>query len=441
MIDAVKILKDLVRMNTVNPPGKEEVLIRYLEKIFVQEEIEYTYQETAPERGNIIAWLPATEATEEASLILLSHIDVVGAKEEQWDLPPFGAEEKNGYIYGRGTVDTKQLTVMELAAFLELKRREGQRKRNVYFIATSDEESGSIYGLKWLLSHDIIINGKSMTGAELFKDSDVISEGGGFPIVAGKKEFYLCESGQKTCGTVEFTVKARNANGVFLQSADGMERAMSLVMDIGSYEMEGKTLKTVDKFEKKLAGEKMSAVMQKILEAMKHNTMTVTMVTGKNINEIAVTCDIRLIPGYGMDYLEKILNKMSQKWDCVYKIISLGKGYECNPEGEFLSILEDATLQILEKRKEEAEILPFVSMGSSDGHLLTDTGARVFGYSPVYSWDMTFDSAVTMVHGINERIHRKSIIFGCNVLTLAVDMAVGGTDKSKRNRSIESDYD
>ena len=68
--------------------------------------------------------------------------------------------------------------------------------------------------------------------------------------------------------------------------------------------------------------------------------------------------------------------------------------------------------------------MPFVSMGSSDGRLLVDTGARVYGYSPVLSWDMTFDSAVAMVHGINERIHRDSLAFGCRVLTLAVGQAV-----------------
>ena len=431
MIDAVEILKNLVRMNTTNPPGREEILLRYLEKIFIQEEIAYVYQETIPGRGNIVAWLPATEHTENASLILLSHIDVVAAREEQWDKPPFGAEEEKGYIYGRGTVDTKQLTAMELVAFLELKKRNGSRSRRVYFIATSDEESGSTYGLRWLLEHDITIDGQTVKGEALFRNSDVISEGGGFPVVVGTKEFYLCETGQKSCGTVEFTVKARNAKGPFLPSTDGMERAMSLILEIGRLQLEGRTLKTVKGFEEKVAAATMSSMMKKILETMKNNTMTVTMVTGENVNETKVTCDVRLLPGFEQAYLEEILNKMSREWDCEYKIVSLGKGYECDPEGDFLRILEEATLQTLGKTKEDAELLPFVSMGSSDGHYLVDTGARVFGYSPVYSWDMTFDSAVTMVHGINERIHRESVLFGSKVLTLAVELAVGSTDQRK----------
>ena len=88
-----------------------------------------------------------------------------------------------------------------------------------------------------------------------------------------------------------------------------------------------------------------------------------------------------------------------------------------------MTILEDATLEALGKTREEVQILPFVSMGSSDGRFLVDSGAHVYGYSPVYAWDMTFDSAVSMVHGINERIHKDSVLFGCRVLTQAVRKA------------------
>ena len=80
-------------------------------------------------------------------------------------------------------------------------------------------------------------------------------------------------------------------------------------------------------------------------------------------------------------------------------------------------------MEVLGKTRQEAQLLPFVSMGSSDGRFLVDAGAHVYGYSPVLSWDMTFDSAVAMVHGINERIHKDSVLFGCRVLTLAVQMA------------------
>ena len=260
-------------------------------------------------------------------------------------------------------------------------------------------------------------------GRELFENSDVISEGGGFPIVSGHKVFFLCESGQKGCGTVEFTVKARLAKGPFFGSGDGMARAMGLVRDIGASELSGTVLETVRNFEAKMAGAELSPVMANILTAMKHNTLTPTVVSGKNVNEVTVTCDVRLLPGFDREYLTTILDDLSRKWDCEYRILSLSTGYESSPEADFLRILDNATKKVWGPEG-DIQILPFVSMGSSDGRFLVDSHARVYGYSPVYPWDMTFDTAVTMVHGVNERIHKKSVVFGTDVLTEAIKEAV-----------------
>lgn len=419
--DPVELLKDLVRTDTTNPPGNEAILMEKLEEIFRQEGIPYLHQQTAPGRGNLLAWLRSQGKPQLPALVLLSHMDVVAAQAEQWQFPPFAAQEDQGYIYGRGTVDTKQLTVMELEAFLNLKGK--PLCRDVYFLATSDEESGSTYGLKWFLEHMITVDEKTCTGEQLLQNSDVISEGGGFPILANGKELYLCETGQKGCGSVTFTVKARKAKGPFFGSGDGMARAMALAQDIGSRKLEGRELETVACFREALAGSTLSPMMEKILQAMQGNTLTVTLVSGKSVNEVCVTCDVRLLPGFGREYLTGILEDLARKWDCTYEITSLGQGYESSPQGDFLKILEQATLEQRGKTRQEAQVVPFVSMGSSDGHLLVDCGAHVYGYSPVLPKDMTFDTAVSMVHGVNERIHRDSVLFGCRVLTQAVEKA------------------
>ena len=424
--EPAELLKALVRIDTTNPPGGEAKLLAYLEELFNKEGIPCVLQESTPGRGNLLAWLSETDTQAGPPLILLSHVDVVAAQEKQWRFPPFAAHEEDGYIYGRGTVDTKQLTVMELTAFLALHEAGGRRKRPVYFLATSDEESGSAWGLQWFLEHEICVDGRMVFGRELFAGSDVISEGGGFPIKAGEKEFYLCENRQKGCGVVEFTVKARKAKGPFFGSGDGMARAMGLVQEIGAKKLPGAVLKTVRQFEEKLSGAELSAGMERIRTAMKHNTMTVTLISGKNVNEVKVTCDVRLLPGFGREWLEEILQVLAAKWDCEYRIVSLGQGYESCPEGGMAGLLEEATKEELGEAGKAVSLLPFVSMGSSDGRFLVGSGARVYGYSPVLSWDMTFDSAVSMVHGTDERIHKDSLAFGCRVLTRATERAARG---------------
>ena len=460
--DYTEVLKNLVRIDTTNPPGNEKMALDYIQQILEQEGINSKIYESAPGRGNLLACLPASfhmdegagpdrdSAEDEAAdrpLILMSHIDVVLAKESQWKHPPFAAVEEDGYIYGRGTVDTKQLTVMELAAFLALAENGEYRKRDVFLLVTCDEESGSACGLSAFLEETIPAGSRPITGRELFENSEVISEGGGFPILVGDTAFYLCESGQKGCGTVEFTVAARLAKGPFFGSGDGMVRAMKLVADIGSMELEQRKLPTVAHFEQRLSqcvdggshgeadagqdaarlGEVLSPVMNNILTAMNRNTMTVTMIQGKNSSEVKVICDVRLLPGYGTEYLKELTDGLAEKWDADCRILSFSEGYESQPEGGLIGCLEEATRMELGEAGKRAELLPFISMGSSDGRFLVPMKAKVYGYSPVLPWDMTFDQAVSMVHGVDEKIHRESVLFGCRVLERAVRQAVCGS--------------
>ena len=460
--DYTEVLKDLVRIDTTNPPGNEKMALDYIQQILEQEGINSKIYESAPGRGNLLACLPASfhmdegagpdrdSAEDEAAdrtLILMSHIDVVLAKESQWKHPPFAAVEEDGYIYGRGTVDTKQLTVMELAAFLALAENGEYRKRDGFLLVTWDEESGSACGRSAFLEETIPAGSRPITGRELFENSEVISEGGGFPILVGDTAFYLCESGQKGCGTVEFTVAARLAKGPFFGSGDGMVRAMKLVADIGSMELEQRKLPTVAHFEQRLSqcvdggshgepdagqdaarlGEVLSPVMNNILTAMNRNTMTVTMIQGKNSSEVKVICDVRLLPGYGTEYLKELTDSLAEKWDADCRILSFSEGYESQPEGGLIGCLEEATRMELGEAGKRAELLPFISMGSSDGRFLVPMKAKVYGYSPVLPWDMTFDQAVSMVHGVDEKIHRESVLFGCRVLERAVRQAVCGS--------------
>ena len=92
-----------------------------------------------------------------------------------------------------------------------------------------------------------------------------------------------------------------------------MERAMGLAEDIGKQKLDGRVLDTVKQFEQKLAGVQLSPMMQKILTAMKQNSMTVTMITGKNVNEVTLVCDVRLLPGFGQKYLEEVLKNLAEK--------------------------------------------------------------------------------------------------------------------------------
>ena len=80
------------------------------------------------------------------ALMLCNHTDVVPVEAEYWDMPAFEGVVRDGRVYGRGAVDMKGCGVMQLIAFLLLKRQGVPLKRDVVFCAVPDEEAGSALG-------------------------------------------------------------------------------------------------------------------------------------------------------------------------------------------------------------------------------------------------------------------------------------------------------
>jgi acetylornithine deacetylase/succinyl-diaminopimelate desuccinylase-like protein len=83
-------------------------------------------------------------------IVLHHHIDVVYADRRYWSVDPFGGVVKDGYLYGRGSLDMKSIGILQLAAVLALKRARVPLKRELIFLATADEEVGSAYGASFV---------------------------------------------------------------------------------------------------------------------------------------------------------------------------------------------------------------------------------------------------------------------------------------------------
>ncbi len=102
-----------------------------------------------PERPNLIARLPGRG--EAAPLLLYGHVDVVTTENQQWQHPPFEAEEADGFIWGRGAIDMKGGVAMMLAALLRAKAEGLDLPGDVVFAAVSDEENGGEFGARFLV--------------------------------------------------------------------------------------------------------------------------------------------------------------------------------------------------------------------------------------------------------------------------------------------------
>ncbi|HJX73777.1 MAG TPA: M20/M25/M40 family metallo-hydrolase, partial [Candidatus Deferrimicrobiaceae bacterium] len=112
-MDPVTLLAEYVRIDTTNPPGDCRAAAELLCRVLVENDLTPVTFGATPEKPNVLCHVGGTE---EPGLVLIHHMDVVPARAEEWSVPPFSAQIRDGYMYGRGTLDTKGLGVAHLCA-------------------------------------------------------------------------------------------------------------------------------------------------------------------------------------------------------------------------------------------------------------------------------------------------------------------------------------
>lgn len=204
-------LINLINVNTALPEGNEAGAAKYAAKVLSAEGIDYEIFEPEKGRTSIAARLKGNGKGR--PLLLVSHLDSVGAEREKWSTDPFSAVEKDGYIHGRGAADDKDLTAIELAVFVMLKREKARLDRDVIFLAVADEETGGYKGMRWLIE-----NHWDKISAEY-----AVNEGGGTDLNAkGEVESVGVQASEKLYYDIKMTASGQAGHG----SAPGSDSAI-----------------------------------------------------------------------------------------------------------------------------------------------------------------------------------------------------------------------
>ncbi|HZS55624.1 MAG TPA: M20/M25/M40 family metallo-hydrolase [Bryobacteraceae bacterium] len=150
---AVELLQQYVRIVSVNPPSDTSQTARLIQRELASAGIQaILYQSGSGGKTNLIARLPGRDRTKRP-LLLLNHMDVVPVDAARWKEKPFGAEIKNGILWGRGSLDMKSTGIMQLTGFILLKQLGIVPDRDVVFVSTCDEETGGISGAEWMIQN------------------------------------------------------------------------------------------------------------------------------------------------------------------------------------------------------------------------------------------------------------------------------------------------
>jgi acetylornithine deacetylase/succinyl-diaminopimelate desuccinylase-like protein len=232
--EVCELLQKLIRIDTTNPPGNETVAAKFLRENLKEDGFECEIIESKPTRGSLITRLKG-EGTG-PSLLLLSHLDVVAANPAEWSVDPFGGVVKDGFVYGRGTLDMKGMTAIEVMTLKLLKRNGVKPKGDILLSAMADEETGGFVGANWLLEHH----------RDKFMADYVINEGGGFTVPTKNGNIFTVNTAEKGIMWFKLKAKGRPGHGSMPNTAINAITPISKAIEkLGSYKPETVIIPTV----------------------------------------------------------------------------------------------------------------------------------------------------------------------------------------------------
>jgi acetylornithine deacetylase/succinyl-diaminopimelate desuccinylase-like protein len=206
-------LAGYLRIDTTNPPGREDEAAEYLAGIARDGGLLTELYVSPAGRTSLVVRLPATDPGA-PWIALVHHLDVVPADVEGWSRPPFAGEIADGDLIGRGAVDDKSLGVAHLAALIDASRLP-ERRRGLVLFAVADEEAGGGQGMAWLVERH----------PELFDGIEAaLGEGGLNRTVVGRTHFWGLEVAQKRAYWLQAVATGRPGHGSSLNPESAAHR-------------------------------------------------------------------------------------------------------------------------------------------------------------------------------------------------------------------------
>jgi len=418
---AREILKELIEINTTDPSGDntraaEAMAARFRAAGYPADDIHVL----APvaHKGNVVVRLRGTGGPNgPRSVLFIGHLDVVEAKPSDWSVDPFKLLEKDGFFYGRGTLDMKGDDATMVAAFLRLKREGYQPPRDLILALTADEENGPANGIQFLVKEH-----RDLIDAEYAINPD----SGGGDIKNGKHLFMTMEAAEKVYAS--FRLEVTNAGGhssrpskdnAIYHLADGLSRLARFdfpvhLFDVTRSQLErsapfyegqlGADMKTIGADPTNAAAiARFSAIPQ--YNALLRTTCIPTLLSGGHAENAlpqlaTVTVNCRVLPVDSVDEVERTLNKVVADPQIKITPVKAATTTPYTPIApKVLSVVSATTT----KHWPGLPVVPKLMLGASDGIYLVHAGIPTYGVSGIFS-----DEDDIRAHGRDERILTQS---------------------------------
>jgi len=398
-------LRELIRLDTTNPPGNERIATDFIAATLGRCGIEATVIESAPARASLIARVAGRDRTK-PPLMLSSHTDIVPVEAERWTHPPFAAELADGCIWGRGSIDMKSKCATDLGLMLALSRASVAPERDLILAAVADEEAGSELGARFLVERH----------PELVRAGYVLNETGGFTLYMGERRFYPIQVAEKGFVTVKMTVTAAPGHGSMPRSDTAIAWLADLITRITRTPMRRRLTPLMRDTLAELGIPSDKA--PPILRPMMANTVTPTILrAGYKDNvipgEASVILDGRTLPG------ENEHSFLSELRDIVgpepaLEVLKAAPPAEASADTPLFRLIKART----EAADPGARAIPWMLPGATDSKFYAQLGATCYGFAPVkLDPKMPFGA---LYHGNDERMPIDGFLWGLRLYSEVV---------------------
>jgi acetylornithine deacetylase/succinyl-diaminopimelate desuccinylase-like protein len=430
--EVLRHYRSLVQIDSSNPPGNETKVVDYLRRVLEAEGIPTKAFALDPSRANLVARLKGNGT--KRPLLILAHTDVVGVQREKWPVDPFGAILKDGYVWGRGSVDDKPVLAANLMVMLLLKRAGVPLDRDVIFLAESGEEA------------DVTGVGINFMVSQHFDEIDAefaLTEGGNTTLVNGRVTAVNIGTAEKVPARVRLVAAGTSGHGSVPRVDNPLVHLGTALQKLGTWETPMRLNDTTRAYFGKLASmsppeqaaryralldpQRADAVQKYLAEfepghySMLRTSVVPTMLkagVGPNVipSEAEATLDIRALPDENIPRFYETMQRVIG--DPAITIVPLPATRPASPasrlDTEMYRVLEQISLRMYQG----ATVLPSMSTGASDQAQLRAKGIQSYGIgAAATAEDRTNFGAHSDVERLLESSLYKFVEFTWNAVT------------------------
>lgn len=418
-------LMRLIGLDTRNPPGNEMRTARYFDSVFAEiPGVERHIIESAPGRANFVARLRATRPTRRP-LLVMGHMDVVGADTTKWETNPFVATVKDGYLYGRGAIDDKGMLAATVAALQQLAPRRDRLTRDIIFLGTAAEEGGPAIGI------DVMVG----EHWDLVKDAEfALNEGGRVRVADGIVRTVNIQTTEKIYYTVEAVATGPSGHGSVPLPDNALAALARAVARVHAAQPPVRLNETTRLYFTRLAeiepdalvkgamlaigdpratpetANRAAAVLSRdpLYNATLRAGQSLTLLNGgirSNVipSEGRATFNVRIVPG---DDIHAVVAAMQEAGaELSVRFTLSGEARVAPPVSPVSTPLFQSMEAAAKAMEPRTIVVPFMSTGATDGAVLREKGIPTYGILPL---PLAMEDELRM-HGDNERTPLPSL--------------------------------